>query len=259
MVYLANRCFVSFSLCCHYENFEIINTTRFVTWESFIIASCPITTIMVAPGKITANKHLTLTVNSDLESQSPIYHVKRPEDMAINIQRGCPTSRTSIGQPRSPSEVSMNSGSLSEMDYMERMDLQNNTEVEEPKDNSQASNEPMNAVVQPQGLGKAGTQPQEVNKMVSTNISSQAFSSQLSPPEVIPYSTNVLADPSLWDGRFGATFLFGTNKFLQGNILNMVYSPQCMATFLKKKSSKVVMTRTSLNWSCLVKLLGHLY
>ena len=78
---------------------------------------------MVAPRKITANKHLILTANSDHKSQSPIYYVERPKDMTINIQRGYPTSRASIGQSRSLSEVSMNSGTLSEMDYMERIDL----------------------------------------------------------------------------------------------------------------------------------------
>jgi len=32
-----------------------------------------------------------------------------------------------------------------------------------------------------------------------------------SPPLVIPYSTNVLADSSLWDGGFVTTSLFGMN------------------------------------------------
>ena len=39
-------------------------------------------------------------------------------------------------------------------------------------------------------------------------------------PMVISYSTNIPADPNLWDGNFTAT-LFGTNKFLQSNICNM--------------------------------------
>jgi len=51
---------------------------------------------MVVPGKKTANKHFTLTANSDHESQSPIYHVERPEDTAVNIQRGQPTSRALV-------------------------------------------------------------------------------------------------------------------------------------------------------------------
>ena len=42
-----------------------------------------------------------------------------------------------------------------------------------------------------------------------------------SPPSVIPYSSNVPADPSLWDGNFTATSLFGTNKFLISDINNI--------------------------------------
>ena len=68
----------------------------------------------------------------------------------------------------------MNLGTLSEIDYTERIDLQNNMEVKEPKDNSQdseqiqgqenqqeyqASNELLNAVTQLQGSSKTGAQP----------------------------------------------------------------------------------------------------
>ena len=52
-------------------------------------------------------------------------------------------------------------------------------------------------------------------------------------PAIILYSTNVLADSSLWDGRFRATSLFSTNKFPQGNILNIACSLQHIAIFLK--------------------------
>jgi len=38
-------------------------------------------------------------------------------------------------------------------------------------------------------------------------------STKLSPPDIIPYSANILADPNLWDSGFVAIFLFGTNKF----------------------------------------------
>jgi len=55
-------------------------------------------------------------------------------------------------------------------------------------------------------------------------------------PTVIPYSANVLADPSLWDGNFIATSLFSTNEFLQSNVRNMACSLQCMACFLKQQS-----------------------
>ena len=42
-----------------------------------------------------------------------------------------------------------------------------------------------------------------------------------SPPMVIPYSTNVPADPNLWDSNFTAISLFGTNEFLQSNVHNI--------------------------------------
>jgi len=57
-----------------------------------------------------------------------------------------------------------------------------------------------------------------------------------SPPTVIPYSANVPADPSLWDGNFIATSLFSTNEFLQSNVRNMACSLQRMACFLKQQS-----------------------
>ena len=68
----------------------------------------------------------------------------------------------------------MNLGTLLEIDYAERIDLQNNIEVKEPKDNSQnskqiqdqenqqeyqASNELLNAVTQLQGSSKTDAQP----------------------------------------------------------------------------------------------------
>ena len=57
-----------------------------------------------------------------------------------------------------------------------------------------------------------------------------------SPPMVIPYSANVPADPSLWDGNFTATSLFGTNEFLQSDVRNMACSLQRMVCFLKQRS-----------------------
>jgi len=47
---------------------------------------------------------------------------------------------------------------------------------------------------------------------------------KLFPPSVIPYSANVPADPSLWDGKFAVVFLFGTNKFLTSDINNITCS-----------------------------------
>jgi len=40
-----------------------------------------------------------------------------------------------------------------------------------------------------------------------------------SSPMVISYSTNILANSNLWDGNFTVILLFGTNKFLQSNVI----------------------------------------
>ena len=68
------------------------------------------------------------------------------------------------------------------------------------------------------------------NSAITSNID---ISTEPSPPKVIPYSTNVPADPSLWDGNFMATSLFGTNEFLNSNINNITCSLKYMACFLR--------------------------
>jgi len=73
------------------------------------------------------------------------------------------------------------------------------------------------------------------NHATSSNID---ISMEPSPPEVIPYSTNVLADPSLWDGNFIATSLFGTNEFLNSNINNIMCSLKRIACFLRQRNVK---------------------
>jgi len=70
------------------------------------------------------------------------------------------------------------------------------------------------------------------------NISDIDISAEPSPPEVISYSTNVLADISLWDGNFMATSLFGTNEFLNSDINNIMCSLQHMACFLRQQNVK---------------------
>jgi len=72
----------------------------------------------------------------------------------------------------------------------------------------------------------------------STTTSNIDISTQPSPPEVIPYSANVPADPSLWDGNFTATSLFGTNEFLNSDINNVTCSLKCMACFLRQRNVK---------------------
>jgi len=73
------------------------------------------------------------------------------------------------------------------------------------------------------------------NSAITSNIN---ISTEPSPPKVIPYSTNVPADPSLWDGNFMVTSLFGTNKFLNSNINNITCSLKCMACFLRQRNVK---------------------
>jgi len=73
------------------------------------------------------------------------------------------------------------------------------------------------------------------NHATSSNID---ISMEPSPPEVIPYSTNIPADPSLWDGNFTAISLFSTNKFLNSNINNITCSLKCIACFLRQRNVK---------------------
>jgi len=73
------------------------------------------------------------------------------------------------------------------------------------------------------------------NHATSSNID---ISMEPSPPKVIPYSTNVPADPSLWDGNFMATSLFGTNKFINSNINNIMCSLKYIACFLRQQNVK---------------------
>jgi len=64
------------------------------------------------------------------------------------------------------------------------------------------------------------------------------FSTEPSPPKVIPYNANIPADPSLWDGNFSATSLFSTNEFLNSDINNITCSLKCMACFLRQRNVK---------------------
>jgi len=163
---------------------------------------------MVAPERSIANPSF-----SNL-AMNPEYTRERPADTAVNIQRGRPSSRISVGGPRSASSSPVDSSPPSEMDYAERVQLQNNMDVEE-------DNEPS----PPVQSGPARTadsafqapQPTCGNSMEALNSTPTARyenSTEPFPPAVIPYSANVPADPNLWDGEFRPTSLFGTNEFL---------------------------------------------
>ena len=151
----------------------------------------------------------------------------RPEDDAYNIQHGCSTSRTSTNGPcsNSPSPMDDSSSPL-EVDYAERIAANCNMDIE-ITDPSLPLVE--NITCFPFSLEEAP------NSATSSNIN---ISTEPSPPKVIPYSMNVPADPSLWDGNFIATSLFGTNEFLNSDISNITCSLKHIACFLRQRNVK---------------------
>jgi len=160
----------------------------------------------------------------------------RPEDDAYNIQRGCSTSRTSTNGPRSNSPSPIDDSSPpSEVDYAERVAANCNMDIE-ITDPSLLSAENATCFSFSLPASNPRVSLEEVpNSAISSNID---ISMEPSPPEVIPYSANVPADPSLWDGNFTATSLFGTNEFLNSDISNITCSLKRMVYFLKQQNVK---------------------
>jgi len=121
---------------------------------------------------------------------------------------------------------------LSEYDYAEHVAAQNNMEVEVSHTSPPLDTPSYNFSLSP-------FQPPHVsNKEALNPVSNSNINRSMEPssPTVIPYSTNILADPSLWDSNFMATFLFGTNKFLHRDMCNMACSLQHIVCFLKQRS-----------------------
>ena len=160
----------------------------------------------------------------------------RPEDDAYNIQHGRSTSRTSTNGPHSNSPSPMdNSSPPLEVDYAERVAANCNMDIE-ITDPSLPSAENATCFSFSLPASNPCVPLEEVpNSATTSNID---ISTEPSPPEVIPYSTNVPADPSLWDGNFTATSLFGTNKFLNSDINNITCSLKHMACFLRQQNVK---------------------
>ena len=160
----------------------------------------------------------------------------RPEDDAYNIQHGRSTSRTSTNGPCSNSLSPMdNSSPPSEVDYAERVTANCNMDIE-ITDPSLPSGE--NITCFPFSLPASNpcvSLEEAPNHATSSNID---ISMEPSPPKVILYSANVPADPSLWDGNFTATSLFGTNKFLNSDINNIMCSLKRIACFLRQRNVK---------------------
>ena len=119
----------------------------------------------------------------------------RPEDNAYNIQRGRSTFRTSTNGPHSNSSSPMDdSFPPLEVDYAERVATNYNMDIEitDPSLPS-AENTTCFSFSLPASNPRVSLE-EAPNSAISSNIdtSTKPFS-----PEVIPYSANVLADPSL--------------------------------------------------------------
>jgi len=127
----------------------------------------------------------------------------------------------------------MDDSLLSDCDYAERVTVQNNMDIE--ADNAPPAAGPLryDFAMPPLQTPCAPHKDAPNDPTLSNNFNT---SLEPSPPTVIPYSTNVPADPNLWDSNFTAMSLFSTNEFLQSNVRNMACSLQHMVCFLKQHS-----------------------
>jgi len=137
--------------------------------------------------------------------------IARPDDTALSIQRGHPPSCTSTESSHSLSPSLMDDSPSSDCDYAERVAAQNNMDIE--ADNAPPPDGPQkyDFAIPPSQAPRA---PHEDTLNEPSPADNLNMSQEPSPPTVIPYSTNVLADPNLWDSNFTATSLFGMNEFL---------------------------------------------
>ena len=160
----------------------------------------------------------------------------RLEDDTYNIQHERSTSHTSTNGPRSnsPSPIDDSSPPL-EVDYAERVAANCNMDIE-IIDPSLPLGENITCFPFSLPASNPRVSLEEVpNSATPSNID---IFTELSPPKVIPYSTNVPADPSLWDGNFIVTSLFGTNEFLNSDISNITCSLKRIACFLRQWNIK---------------------
>jgi len=123
----------------------------------------------------------------------------------------------------------------SEVDYAERVAANCNMDIE-TTDSSRPSAENVTSF----SFSLPASNPhvpleEALNSTITSNID---ISTQPSSPEVIPYSANVPADPSLWNRNFTVTSLFGTNEFLNSDINNVTCSLKRMACFLRQRNIK---------------------
>jgi len=117
----------------------------------------------------------------------------------------------------------MDSSPPSEMDYAERINIENNGMDIETLDQEMEglySSAPSVNMLQ--------TPPQ--NKEVSNSITAPVT------PAAIPYEANSPADPNLWDSHFGPVSLFGTNEVLQNDTCNISCSLIQIAQFIRQRN-----------------------
>jgi len=160
----------------------------------------------------------------------------RLEDNAYNIQYGHSTSRTSTNRPCSNSLSPMDDSSPpSEVDYAEHVATNYNIDIEIMNTSLPSAENVTSFSFSLSASNPRVPLKEAPNSTVTGNID---ISTEPSPPEVILYSANVPADPSLWDGNFMATSLFGTNEFLNSDINNIICSLKRMACFLRQRNIK---------------------
>jgi len=145
----------------------------------------------------------------------------RLDDTAFNIQWGYPTTWAADSSPHSISSSPMdNKSTPSECNYAKYVVTLNNMEVEVSLTSPLLNILSYDFLLSPSQSPYASNE-EALNPMPNSDTNT---STEPSPPTVISYSANVLVDPSLWDGNFTVTSLFGTNKFLHNNVHNMACS-----------------------------------
>ena len=175
---------------------------------------------MVAPEFSVANPSLT---NTPTNPYMNVPNLERPPDTAVNIQRGRPLTRNNTINPRSPSFSPMDSSPPSEMDYAERISIENN------KMDIEIANLEMEGLY---------TSSPHANTLQTPPQNTEAPNNVTDPvtPSAIPYETNAPADPNLWDGHFGSVSLFGTNEVLQNDARNISCSLIRIAQFIRQRN-----------------------
>ena len=106
----------------------------------------------------------------------------------------------------------MDSSTLSDMDYAERIAMQNNMDIDKT-----AIDDLQSQVLCKESMQFPASAPIHLcafSKVAPINMLEQNLFSQPSPPDVILYNANIPADLSFWNRNFGVISLFGTNEFL---------------------------------------------